>query len=598
MSATDLSAAELSAAELSAAELSAPDWRPIAAIDDLVPRHVFQASLHGQELAVWRADSGELNAWENRCLHRGVRLSIGFNNGAELLCRYHGWRYATGSAGCTYIPAHPADAPARTITNRTHPVAERYGLVWSGRDATGEPPVIDELEAEAFVLRALPVRAPAAVVERALADHRFAPCDDLDAGPEAIEMSADRRGSAMRLTTSTTGGTSTVVFLVQPLDEATSVIRPVLAEVPIDALAVLHHHGQRLRELVDRIEALAPPSAAIRNELLETPVIIERAGVAGLDLRVRVRRKWPTTTEVTAFEFEAVDSVLPTFQPGAHIDVELPNGLVRQYSLTNGPGESDCYRIGVKLEPDGGGGSTLLHDVVAEGDLLTISPPRNGFPLRRDTNHTVLIAGGIGITPLLAMARAIRHDRRGLEFHAFVRTADALAFADVVESFGEAVSLHVGLSPEETAERLRRILDDAHTTNPDALIYACGPGPMLDTVRATAGTVGWDAGAVHVEHFSNDRVIDDSAPFEVDLARSATTLTVPGGTSLLDVLRAEGVGLPSSCEKGACGTCAVPVIDGVPDHNDVYLNDAERAANTTMMSCVSRAVGERLVLDL
>jgi len=139
-------------------------WYPIASSTDLVPRHVFHAQLLGRELAVWRADDNHVNVWENRCLHRGVRLSIGINDGRELACQYHGWRYANRTAGCTYIPAHPADAPARTVCNNTYPVMEQFGLIWSGDQPMGKPsiPLVDD--AELLVLRPIPINAPSAEV--------------------------------------------------------------------------------------------------------------------------------------------------------------------------------------------------------------------------------------------------------------------------------------------------------------------------------------------------------------------------------------------------------------------------------------------------
>ena len=149
-------------------------WHPVASEYDVPYRHVHHGQLLGRELAVWRADDDFVNVWENRCLHRGVRLSIGSNDGTELRCQYHGWRYANRSAGCTYIPAHPADAPARTICNRTFPSVERYGLVWSGESAVGEPPTVDVLEAGTpFGLRNLPVHAPAELVRAAFAGPSF-----------------------------------------------------------------------------------------------------------------------------------------------------------------------------------------------------------------------------------------------------------------------------------------------------------------------------------------------------------------------------------------------------------------------------------------
>ena len=154
-------------------------WHPIATTQDVPYRHVFQGQLLGRELAVWRADDDFINVWENRCLHRGVRLSIGNNDGRELKCAYHGWRYANRSAGCTYIPAHPADAPSRTICNRTFPATERYGLIWSGEEPRGEPPVVAALDtSQAVTLRSIAVNAPVAVVLDQLALYRFSPTGD------------------------------------------------------------------------------------------------------------------------------------------------------------------------------------------------------------------------------------------------------------------------------------------------------------------------------------------------------------------------------------------------------------------------------------
>ena len=200
---------------------SAPDprhrWHPIAAVDDLVFRHVYHGKLLGRELAVWRADDGFVNVWENRCLHRGVRLSIGASDGRELVCAYHGWRYANRTAGCTYIPAHPADAPARTICNRTFVAVERYGLVWSAEDPEGEaPPEAAELAgAETLVLRNLPINAGAGLVIDGLAGY----------DPESSAAVARRTDDAAALQL---GDGTVIVFFVQPVDSDRSVIRPVM----------------------------------------------------------------------------------------------------------------------------------------------------------------------------------------------------------------------------------------------------------------------------------------------------------------------------------------------------------------------------------
>ena len=599
-------------------------WHPVASAHDVPYRHVCHAQLLGRELAVWRADDGYVNVWENRCLHRGVRLSIGSNDGTELRCQYHGWRYANRSAGCTYIPAHPADAPARTICNRTFPSVERYGLVWSGEDPVGEPPTVDVLEAGTpFGLRNLPVDASVELVLQHLQTHRFLPSGSL--GAESAEMTVEWPDDYSVALTATAGGSpsgaasgsasgssagaasgsaSTAVFFVQPVDSGRSVIRAVLAETPPagEQTAVLRHHATGLNGLVARIEAeaaLLPAPEPMVPVLQQVPLHLaempEAPSGRQAALRVQVRRKWETATGVAAFELAPLSGVLPTFQPGAHIDVHLPNGLVRQYSITNGPGETSYYRLGVKLEPDSTGGSVCLHEAVREGDVLAVSEPRNNFPLRRDSMRTILLAGGIGITPLLAMAQALDRMSLPFELHCFAQSAAHTAFSDVLDRLGSSVVRHLGLPPDETVAEIRRLVA-AH--DEFTHLYVCGPGPMLEAARREAAAAGWPDDHVHFEYFKNANEIHDSSTFEVALARSALTVTVGSGRTILEVLRENGVPLPSSCEQGACGTCVATVIEGEPDHQDVYLNDSDHEAGDRIMTCVSRALSDRLVLDL
>jgi ferredoxin-NADP reductase len=309
-----------------------------------------------------------------------------------------------------------------------------------------------------------------------------------------------------------------------------------------------------------------------------------------------VKRKWQTATGITAFELAALDGKhLPTFQPGAHIDVHLPNGLSRQYSITNGPGELLTYTIGVKRDLASKGGSEVLIDSVREGDVLAISEPRNNFPLRRDTIRTVLIAGGIGITPILSMARFLAKSDLPYELHYIVRSEDQIAFRDQIDALGANVTLHVGLPRDAVAQTITDTLG-AHSFAQH--VYICGPGSLLETVRSTAADLGWPDEAVHYEYFRNDRVIDDSSAFEVELARSAMTLHIPSGKTILEVMREAGLQVSSSCEQGACGTCLTGVMEGTPDHQDVYLNASEKRANNCMMTCVSRSLTPRLVLDI
>ena len=580
-------------------------WHPVAASYDLPFRHVFHAQLLGREFAVWRADDGYVNIWENRCLHRGVRLSIGINDGRELKCQYHGWRYSNRTAGCTYIPAHPADAPARTITNRTFAGVERYGLVWSAEEPQGDVPDVAGLaEGDLLALRGIPVNAPADVVVAALTGYRFQPNGCLEGTAADMSLKASD-GFSVALTAREDGAETLAVFFVQPVDSNRSVIRGVLDGSPRGAerIAVLRHHNERLsklREIVEREAAAAPQPAPLEPviervspELAEMPEMTAHGRKA--TVRVTVARKWMAAEGIAAFELRPVKGLLPTFQPGAHIDVHLPNGLIRQYSITNGPGESDSYVIGVKLERDSKGGSLCMHETLREGDVLAISEPRNNFPLRRDAEKTIFVAGGIGVTPLIAMAQALKNQNLNFAFHYFAQNQEQLAFPEKTALLGEALKPHLGLRPDATAAELEGILSGYR---PGMHLYLCGPGPMLEAARRIAADRGWPETAVHFEYFKNTNTIDDSSSFEVALARSCVTLKVPAGRTILEVMREAGIDMPSSCEQGACGTCLATVIEGEPDHQDVYLNDAERRSGTKIMTCVSRAKSARLVLDL
>jgi ferredoxin-NADP reductase/nitrite reductase/ring-hydroxylating ferredoxin subunit len=530
-------------------------WHPIASSEDLPPRHTFHARLLGQDLAVWRADDGYVNVWIDRCLHRGVRLSIGLNDGAELKCQYHGWRYASRSGGCTYIPAHPGDAPASTLCAGVVASVEQDGLVWASLAPDGSPPRVVCGGGEQLVLRPVHVRAPAERVRRLLSD------DD-------------------------------AVFLVQPVDSTSCVMRGVVARPAAgDTLAVLRRHNDVLSRLRDRAEGETAEVPA--DEPVEVRVAPRPAPASTID--VVVTRRADVATGVVALELAPVEGMLPAFQPGAHIDVHLGDDLVRQYSLVNGPEQVATYTIGVKLEPDSQGGSKRIHSEVEVGHRLAISAPRNNFPLRRDKPHTLLIAGGIGITPLLSMAQALHHVGLGFTLHCFAQSDDHLAFQDELSRLGDSVQPHLGLSPADTGLALREIL---HTPDADAQVYVCGPGPMLDAARTIAAESGWPDEQVHFEYFKNTNVLDASSAFTLVLARSGTKIDVAPGESALDALEAHGVHVVSSCRQGACGTCLVHVLDGEPEHQDVYLNATERARNDRMLVCVSRARSDRVVVDL
>ncbi len=597
-------------------------WHPVASSTDLVPRHVFQAKLLGREMALWRADDGNVNAWENRCLHRGVRLSIGVNDGRELVCQYHGWRYANRTAGCTYIPAHPADAPARKICNTTYPAIEKHGLVWSGEKPDGQITELDALNTRAVTpLRGVTVNAPLADIALPLINHYNSGHARTTTKP--VHYGADTPDPFIlilhahsKMDASTTLAPD-IAFFFQPVDAACTTIRGVLCGVDAHTTdkptltALLRQHNFTLCRARDAIEshrrhmpAPAPWTPHIPS-VSEVNARMPALSVAGsqASLRVRCAAIEPLSASVKAFRFELVDTaddsgvakILPAAQPGAHIDVHLPNGVVRQYSLINGPGQTDHYAIAVKRLEDSSGGSHALHDSLKVGDVLAASIPHNNFTLRRDAEHTHLIAGGIGLTPLLSMARALDHAGLPFTLHHFVATDDEVLMREELGHMNGCVHWHVGQDTEHTRTTISRLLQ---TPKEHQHVYLCGPGPMLNFARTTASDNGWPDASIHFEYFKNSEVVDDTSAFSVELARSGLSLQVPAGQSLLSVLRENNVGVQSSCEQGACGTCRVEVLEGEPDHQDVYLSDTEKAQGKCMMSCVSRARSGRLVLDL
>lgn len=566
-------------------------WYPIASSGQVVQRHIFHAQLLGREFAVWRADDGFVNVWENRCLHRGVRLTIGINDGAELQCQYHGWRYANRTAGCTYIPAHPADAPARRMCNNVYPTGEAYGLIWAGELAQGELPRLTGLETS-MVLRPIPVNAPQALVLGELRAYSFSDsCACTTEDEDSVSI--------------TSGDGNIVRLFVQPQDSNKSVIRGVThrPEKDADRVNVLQEHNWLLQEMRSMIELKASrldEKALMIVEYSRAPegfAYNASGGTTGrtAELRVQVAEKKMTTGDVVILKLKSIKGQLPTFQPGAHIDVHLQNGLIRQYSLTNGPGETGHYTIGVKREPNGLGGSTTIHDTVSEGDVLAVSAPRNNFPLRRDALRTILIAGGIGVTPILSMARALCSAELPFEFHYFTQSEDHIAFRDVIEGLGDAVTHHIGLAPNETAIALKFLLQEPGFAEH---VYICGPGPMLEATRRICAASGWADENIHFEYFKNTTQLDNSNSFDIDLARSGITLKVPAGKTILEVLRENHINMASSCEQGACGTCRVDVLDGDVHHQDVYLNPSEKAEGKSIMTCVSRAKSARLMLDI
>jgi len=300
---------------------------------------------------------------------------------------------------------------------------------------------------------------------------------------------------------------------------------------------------------------------------------------------------------VTLVLREAGDRPLPAWEPGAHVDLILGEAPTRQYSLCGDPADHHEYRLGILRDPAGRGSSLHVHDRLREGDTVRVRGPRNNFPFVASPRY-LFIAGGIGITPILAMIRAA--EATGADWRLIYggRQRASMAFLDELAVHGDRVSIR---PQDETG-----LLDlDALLGTPqaDTLVYCCGPEPLLAAVeqRCGAGSPGgWPLGALHVERFAPRPQAGPvrSEAFEVVLRQSELTLSVPPDRSILSVVEEAGVGVLSSCAEGTCGTCETAVLEGVPDHRDSVLDEAERQANDCMMICVSRSCTERLLLDL
>ncbi|WP_406412698.1 PDR/VanB family oxidoreductase [Streptomyces sp. NBC_01614] len=279
---------------------------------------------------------------------------------------------------------------------------------------------------------------------------------------------------------------------------------------------------------------------------------------------------------------------LPAWEPGAHIDVVLGPGLERQYSLCGDPADRSAWRIAVLREPDGRGGSAHVHEQVSQGHKVRVRGPRNHFRLESAPRY-VFIAGGIGITPILPMLAAAEAAGAAWTLLYGGRTRQSMAFAEELGPYGERVT--VAPQDESGLLDLASVLDDLPA---GTLVYCCGPGPLLDAVEARCPSE-----VLRVERFqAKEQPVGENGEFDVELARSGLTLTVAPGVSVLDTVRAAGIEVLFSCTEGTCGTCETDVLDGSPDHRDSVLTREEQESGETMMICVSRCRGKRLVLDL
>lgn len=316
-------------------------------------------------------------------------------------------------------------------------------------------------------------------------------------------------------------------------------------------------------------------------------------------LSVRVARKRVEAVDICTFELVAADaSPLPAFSAGSHVDVQLPGGLTRPYSLCNDPTESHRYVIAVLRDPASRGGSRAMHEEVVEGQLLQISPPKNHFPLAHDARRHLLLAGGIGVTPILCMAERLANTGAHFDMHYCTRAPERTAFRQRIADSGFASQVCFHFDDGAAAQKLDLDAVLAHPSD-GVHLYVCGPKGFMDAVLTTARGKAWPQAQLHYEFFAGEAVsAEGDGSFEVQLASSGKVVAVEAGKTVVAALQDAGIDLPVSCEQGVCGTCLTRVIEGVPDHRDLYLTPEEQAANDQFLPCCSRAKTPRLVLDL
>ncbi len=331
----------------------------------------------------------------------------------------------------------------------------------------------------------------------------------------------------------------------------------------------------------------APSASAAAMKPAREAGLIE-ARLAGIETVAR---------DTNVYTFRRPDGgVLPAYEPGAHIDIHLPNGLVRQYSLLNPNDDPGSYAVAIKRDAQSRGGSSYMFDSLKVGDTLEIGVPRNNFPLVEQAAHVVLFAGGIGITPIWCMMRQLAADDRSYTLHYSSRSRADMAFLQALEEAQDgAVKLHFD---DEADGKFLDIAGAIAAAPPDAHFYCCGPNPMLKAFEAAAAAAGIPRQHVHVEYFTPKAEAATSGGFWVELARSGEEYFIPEGKKILEVLFEAGVDCDYSCELGICGECVTRVISGIPEHRDSVLSEEEQAANDKVMICCAGCKSERLVLDL
>lgn len=289
---------------------------------------------------------------------------------------------------------------------------------------------------------------------------------------------------------------------------------------------------------------------------------------------------------------------LPSFTAGSHIEVHLPK-MVRHYSLCNSPSDRSRYVIGVLDQPGGRGGSRWIHERLKIGDEIEVGRPRNFFELNESAPASILIAGGIGVTPLLSMMESLHAIGAEYQFHYFAASDSKMAFKERFQrsDFVARTHLHLGYDIQAVECQLDRVLGSAL---PDVHVYACGPQGLIDAVRCHAAKHGMSQAQVHFELFGTPPPLQTEADrtFRIVIHRTGQSVEIPPGVPVTEALASAGVVIPTSCEAGVCGTCRTRVVEGQPEHRDLYLTPEEQASNQVFLPCCSRSISSVLVIDL
>ena len=313
-------------------------------------------------------------------------------------------------------------------------------------------------------------------------------------------------------------------------------------------------------------------------------------------INVTITERQMMSSDVVSLTLTKVDgSPLPKFNAGAHINVHVNDDIIRQYSLCSNPDETGFYRLGILKDPKSRGGSIAIHEHLKAGDTITITEPSNLFPLNMTADHSILAGGGIGITPMIAMAYALKAADKSFDLHYCVRLHEEIAFLDELQrDFGEALKVHCDDLDDE--QRLNPAVDFGEAVA-GTHVYTCGPSGFMDWIMSSAKEIGFKDENIHFEYFSVE--IDTTGEaFTVIAEQSGKTITVSPNQSIVAALSDAGIKVQVSCEQGICGTCILDVLEGEPDHRDQFLTDDEKADNDQIAVCCSRSKSSTLVLDI